>query len=169
MEKVFAPAATFTLKLASKPKRESNLKSNNISRICLAVVKEIDGEFKAVINLDKKYIRLKEGDELSNEQLVLPFTEKSLDLRDKTYVWLKKKDKYGHNVCIIRDSISAHLHPGIPEQYDVFKENCLLSGHIVRKDGKMYFNYEDLVATNYQIASYIIEINIDDTKPLFNK
>lgn len=168
MEKVFAPAA-FTIKLASKPKRETNLKGNNISRKCLAVVKEIDGEFKAVINLDKKYIRLKEGDELSNEQLVLPFTEKSLDLRDKLYVWLKKKDKYGHNVCIIRDSFTAHLHPGIPTQYDVFKENILISGHIVRKDGKMYFNYEDLVAFNYLNESYIIDINVDDTKPLFNK
>ena len=65
---------TFTIKPASKSKREysrldleSKRKSkptgSNISRKCYAVVKEIDGEFKAVINIDTKHIRLKKGDD----------------------------------------------------------------------------------------------------------
>lgn len=160
---------TFTIKVASKSKRESKSTGSNISRKCLAVVKEIDGEFKAVINIDNKHIYLKEGDKLSNEQLVLPFTEKSLDLKDKIYVFLKNKDKYGHYVCVIRDRNTAHFFPGTSIQYNTVHDNLLIAGHIIRKNGKMYFEYEDLVAHHYLAESYICNVNVDDTKPLFNK
>ena len=160
---------TFTIKLASKSKREVKSSGNNISRKCYAVVKVIDGEFKAVININKQHIRLKEGDELSDEQFILPFTEHSLDLKDKIYVFLKEKDKYGHYVCVIRDTITANLAPGIPAQYNAVHENLLLAGHIIRKNGKMYFEYEDLVANHYLSESRICDIKVDNTKPLFNK
>lgn len=167
MVKVFNPV--FTINLASKPKRESKPTGSNISRKCYAVVKEIDGEFKAVININKQHIRLKEGDELSSEQLVLPFTERSLDLKGKIYVFLKEKDKYGHYVCVIRDTMTANLSPDLPTQYNTVHENLLLAGHIIRKDGKMYFEYEDLVAYNYLSESRICDVKVDNTKPLFNK
>ena len=160
---------TFTIKPTSKSKRESKLTGSNISRKCYAVVKEIDGEFKAVINIDKKYIHLKEGDELSNEQLILPFTKRSLDLKDKIYVFLKEKDKYGHYICIIRNIMTANLSPGLPTQYNTVHENLLLAGYIIRKDGKMYFEYEDLVKHHYLSKSSLCEVKIDTTKPLFNK
>lgn len=167
MVKVFNPLST--INLASKPKRESKPTGSNISRKCYAVVKEIDGEFKAVININKQHIRLKEGDELSSEQLILPFTEKSLDLKGKTYVFLKEKDKYGHYVCVIRDTMNAELHPGLPIQYNTVHENLLLAGHIIRKNGIMYFEYEDLVAYHYLSESRICDVRVDNDKPLFNK
>lgn len=167
MIKLYIP--TFTIKPASKSKLESKPTGSNISRKCYAVVKEIDGEFKAVININKQYVRLKEGDELSNEQLILPFTERSLDLKGKIYVFLKEKDKYGHYVCIIRDIMTANLIPGLPIQYNTVHENLLLAGHIIRKNGKMYFEYEDLIAHHYLSESRICDVKVDDTKPLFNK
>lgn len=167
MVKVFNPV--FTINLASKPKRESKPTGSNISRKCYAVVKEIDGEFKAVININKQHIRLKEGDELSSEQLILPFTERSLDLKGKIYVFLKEKDKYGHYVCVIRDTMNAELHPGLPTQYNTVHENLLLAGHIIRKNGIMYFEYEDLVAYHYLSESRICDVRVDNDKPLFNK
>lgn len=167
MVKVFNPV--FAVNLASKPKRKFKLIGSNISRKCYAVVKEIDGEFKAVININKQHIRLKEEDELSNEQLILPFTERSLDLKDKIYVFLKEKDKYGHYVCIIRDTMTANLSPGLPIQYNTVHENLLLAGHIIRKNDKMYFEYEDLVAYHYLSESRICDVKVDNTKPLFNK
>ena len=167
MVKIHMP--TFTINVASKSKRKFKSTGNTISRKCYAVVKEIDGEFKAVININKQYIRLKEGDELSNEQLVLPFTEKSLDLKDKIYVFLKEKDKYGHYCCVIRDEFTAKWHPGLPIQYNAVHENLLLAGHIIRKNGIMYFEYEDLVAYHYLSKFHVSDIEVDDTKPLFNK
>lgn len=162
---------TFTINIASKPKviNESKSRSNAISRKCYAVVKEIEGELKAIINIDKNYICLKEGDEYSNEQIVLPFTEQSLDLKDKTYVFLKEKDKYGHYVCIIRTDINANLYPGLKTQYSAIHDNLLIAGHIIRKNGKMYFEYEDLIANHYLAECRIQSVKIDNTKPLFNK
>ena len=160
---------TLTIKPASKSKREPKPTGSNISRKCYAVVKEIDGEFKAVINIDKQHIRLKKGDELSNEQLILPFTERSLDLKGKIYVFLKEKDKYGHYVCVIRDRNTAHFFPGIPTQYNTIHDNLLIAGHIIRKNGKMYFEYEDLVAHHYLAESHICDVKVDNNKPLFNK
>ena len=170
MVKVFNPT-TFSIKLVSKPKKEikSTLSGSNISRKCYAVVVIIDGEYKAIVNYEKKNIYLREGGELSNEQLVLPFTEKSLSLKDKTHIWLKHKDKYGKHVCIIRDYITAHLHSGFGTQYSSVRENLLLAGHIVRKDGKMYFEYEDLVAYHYLSEYYLCKVKVDNSKPLFNK
>lgn len=162
---------TFSIKLASKPKKEtkSTVSGSNISRKCYAIVAIINGEYKAIVNYEKKPIYLYEGGELSNKQLVLPFTEKSLSLKDKIYVWLKHKDKYGKNVCIIRNNITANLHPGVDTQYNAVRENLLLAGHIVRKDGKMYFEYEDLVAYHYLAEHRLCEVKVDNTKPLFNK
>lgn len=160
---------SFTINIANKPKKESKFSGSKISRKCYAIVALIDGEYKAIINYEKKSIYIHEGGELSNEQLVLPFTEKSLSLQDKAYVWLKEKDKYGNHVCIIRDYMTAHLHPSVDTQYDAVKENLLLAGHIIRKDGKMYFEYEDLVKYNYLSESTICTVTIDNTKPLFNK
>lgn len=171
MVKVFNPS-TFSIKLASKPKKEtkSTVNGSNISRKCYAIVAVIDGEYKAIVNHEKKSIYLREDSDLSNEQLVLPFTEKSLSLKDKTYVWLKHKDKYGKHVCVIRNNyLTTHLHPGIDTQYDAIRENLLIAGHIVRKDGKMYFEYEDLIAYHYLAECHLCEVKVDNTKPLFNK
>ena len=167
MIKIFRP--TFTINLANKLKKKSKSSGNNISRKCYAIVALIDGEYKAIVNYENKNIYIYKDGELSNEQLVLPFTEKSLSLKDKIYVWLKEKDKYGHRVCVIRDYNTAHLHPGIDTQYDAVRENLLLAGHIIRKDDKMYFEYEDLVSYNYKTESYLCDVKVDNTKPLFNK
>lgn len=167
MVKVFNPI--FTIKPIVKQKRDSKLKNSIISRKCLAVVKIIDNEFKAVINIDKDTIKLDKTDTVSNEQLILPFTEKSLDLTGKIHVWLKYKDKYGHRICIIREQNSAILHPGFPDKYDALKENLLIAGHIIRKNGKMYFNYENLVKYHYLSKYYVNDVDINDDIPLFNK
>lgn len=167
MVKVFNP--TFTINLASKPKKESKQSGTNISRKCYAVVTIIDGEYKAIVNYEKNPIYIYEGGNLSNEQLVLSFTEESLSLKDKQYVWAKQKDNYGHNVCIIRDYMTAHFHPGVDGTYDALRKNLLIAGRIVRKNGKMYFKYEDLIAYHYLSKYKINDVEVDNTKPLFKK
>ena len=65
--------------------------------------------------------------------------------------------------------MTANLSPGLPTQYNTVHENLLLAGYIIRKDGKMYFEYEDLVKHHYLSKSSLCEVKIDTTKPLFNK
>ncbi len=164
--KLFTPS--FTIKIANKHKNKLKTDTNKISRKCLAIVVKIDNEFKAIINYEKNHICIKEGDTLSNEQIILPFTEQSFNLKNKIHVWLKEKDKYGYKVRVTRTEHIARLSPGTSTQYDVFKENMLILGYIIRKDGKMYFEYKELVSNNY-LSNYIHDIKIDNSKPLFNK
>lgn len=166
--KIFTPTV-FTIKIANKPKRISKKAKDVISCKCLAVVDIINGEYKAIVNYENKHFYLDEGSELINDKLLLPFTEESLSLRDKERVWLKEKDKYGHDVCIIRDSFKAHTFPGVPTQYNVLKKNLLISGYIVRRDNKMYFEYEDVVKYNYLAETSLSHPKIDSTQPLFKK
>lgn len=167
MTKVFLP--NFTINIASKPKQESR-GVPVISRKVLAIVAKIDNEYKAIINHEQKEVFYKEGDTTSTDKLILPFTEQSLSPKDKTYVWTKFKDKTTNKqICIIRDIITANLHPGTIDQYDTVIENLLIAGFIVRKDGKMLFKYTDLIAFHYANEGKINIVQIDETKPIFNK
>lgn len=168
MIKVFNPLL-LKLKVASKYKNRDNVKSKKVSRRCLAVVQIINNEYRAIININKYHIKLREGNELSNEQLVLPFTKKSLSLYDKTHVWSKTKDKYGHNICVVRNEDKVHFNPGLSTQYDALKENSLISGHIVKINNISYFEYEELVSFNYLSESHLVDVKIDEDKPLFIK
>lgn len=167
--KVFNPS--FNIVIASKPKRNINpkTKTNKTSRRCLAIVAKINNEFKAIVNYDKDVVDVTDSFTLKNEVLVLPFTERSLSLKDKERVWLKEKDKLGHSVCIIRDCTKTNVNPGIKDQYDVFKEDILIVGRIVKENGIMYFDYEDLISYNYKSENKLINVKIDDSKPLFSK
>ena len=165
--KIFYPS--FTINIAKKSVKRKLDNYVKVSRKCLAVIKIIEDEFKAIINIDNHNIKLHEGDELSTEQLVLPLTEQSFDLKGRQYVWYTRKDKYNNDICLIRDIDYSLLHPGLPHQYKAIKENLLLSGYIVRKNGRLYFNYEDVISFNYRSNHRTKEPKIDESKPLFNK
>lgn len=169
MVKVFMPA--FTINVVSKPKVKKNndISSNKCSRKCYAVVVKIDNEFKAVVNIDGNYDSIIEGDQFSNSRLTLSFTEESLNLKDKTHVFLKNVDKSGKQPVVIRTTEHCHYYPGLPTQYDAVKENLLIAGHVIRKNGKMYFDYEDLVKYHYLSKFKICNVKVDDNKPLFSK
>ena len=162
---------TFTINVVSKPKIKNNndISSNKCSRKCYAVVVKIDNEFKAVVNIDGNYDSVIEGDQFSNSKLTLPFTEESLELKGKTHVFLKDVDETGKQPVVIRTESQCHLHPGLPTQYDAVKENLLIAGHIIRKNGKMYFDYEDLVKYHYLAKFKLCDVKVDDNKSLFSK
>lgn len=150
---------SFKIKLASINKPKKQYSGTVISRKCIAIVIKIDGILKAKINTSPV--------EESDNFIVIDFTDKSLELKGKTYVFLKQKDKYNHFVCIIRDINKANLFPGLPCQYDVLHEGLVISGHIIRKDGKMYFNYEDLLSFK-EGSQFMEDVRIKEDKPLFN-
>lgn len=133
---------SFAIKLVSPSKVKRESKSFiKVGRKCQAVVISDDKQWKARLTTSPV-----EDERIPDEFLVLPFTDSSLSLKGKTHVFLKEKDKYGHYVCIIRDKLNAELHPGLNVQYNVFHEGLLISGHIVKKEGKHYFEYEELIA-----------------------
>lgn len=133
---------SFAIKLVSPSKVKRESKSFiKVGRKCQAVVILDDKQWKARLTTSPV-----EDERIPDEFLVLPFTDSSLSLKGKTHVFLKEKDKYGRYVCIIRNKLNAELHPGLNVQYNVFHERLLISGHIVKKEGKHYFEYEELIA-----------------------
>ena len=122
-----------------KVKRKNN-SFTKIGKKCNAVIINHDDELKA------KIITSPVEDSVQQEFLVLPLTPDSFNLKGKTYVFAKNKDEYGHYICIIRERINSIINPGLDTQYDALKEGLLISGHIVEKDNKRYFSYENIVA-----------------------
>ena len=150
----------FGVKLAAPVKtNKENKSSGKVSRRCLAVVICVYEQLRARVNTSPV--------EDEPEYITLPFTEDSYNLKGRTHVFLKEKDEHGH-ICIIRDILSANRNPGSPSQYDSLKENLLICGYIIRKEGKLYFDYEELVAFTER-GNHITEPKINYDKPLFIK
>lgn len=155
----------YRLKINIRPtiairKNQTSKGNSVISRLCLAVIDEIDGEFKALVRTSNS--------EDVMDKFCLPLTPKSLNLKDKIYVFSKTKDEYGNNVLIIRDKLKAHIFFGSPKQFTVVRKNCLISGYIVKIDGKMYFDYDNLIAFS-PTAEHLNPCNIDNSKSIFLK
>ena len=150
--------SSFTINVANKAKVERKTTKKSISRKCLAKVILDNGEYKAAINWKDL-----------NNILIIPFTNESLSLKGKTNVFSKVKDIHGHNICVIRTSEESNINPGTSTQYSPFRENLLIAGYIIRKDGKMLFDYSDLVAYAHDTEYFVNNIKIDESKPLFNE
>lgn len=152
---------SFTIKIANnnKPKRQYS-GNTKISRKCYAVVVKENGILKARIDTSPV-------EEIS-KLIIIPFTDRSFDLKGKTYVFYKNKDEHNHHVCRIRTTDQAELFPGLPTQYDALHENLLIAGYIVSKDGNLYFDYIDLVAFSETNNGYLEDVRINKDKPVFN-
>lgn len=148
MVKMFNPVFTINVASKVKVKRESSSSSTKLGKFCLAVVFKDEDKLKARLITSPV-----EDNDWFTEFHVIDFTEESFNLRGKTHVFLKERDKYGHRVCVIRNGYKkVYLSPGLDTQYDTLYEGLLVKGHIIKKNGKHYFNYEQLVAyTEYGV------------------
>lgn len=157
MRKLFLP--TFSINLARiKTKRETNTNVKSISRRCLAVVIEDDGILKACIEPN-------EHDNIT-DKVIIPFTERSFNLKGRTHVYSTKKDKNNRNILCIRDAWTSIHSPGTSEQYVTLKKNALISGKVIKLQNKMYFDYEELIAFN-SYCPHINSVRIDNDKAVF--
>lgn len=142
MAKVFHPNFTINIVSKVKAKQESKPKSLTFGKSCLAVVIKDEDKLKARLVTSPV-----EDNDWFNEFLVIDFTPESFSLKGKTHVFLKERNKYGKKVCVIRDNyLIRELYYGLDTQYDALHEGLLVRGHIIKKNGKHYFNYESLVA-----------------------
>lgn len=143
--------ATFTINLAkSKPKPKTTTKK---SKRMFGVVIDDDGVLKCRIQTNT------EDEDIQYE--VLPFTDMSFDLKNKTHVFLKNRDKYGKRVCILRNKNKAVLYSGQHPEFKVLDKGLLISGYIITIDNKRYFDYDKLVAF-HELGAHINEIQEDE-------
>lgn len=138
-------SGTFSFKLVPKKrviKHDGNrrLTTKLVRGVCMF----IDEEYK--IQLDAKVLKPDIIDKGQPDILVLRFTEESYELKGVTSVFSKKPDNKGRYTRYIRTETNAKFHPGDLEHYVPFCHNWVCSGHIVRRDGKLMFDFNECIA-----------------------
>lgn len=124
----------------------------NIAKMSKNIVKPTKykkvGDIKEVTIFkdDDEVFKVKVIDGETGNSSIIPLTPESYELKGKLYVFEKEKDKYNHYVCHIRDRNTAVFYPGSDEKYTSIIEGIVISGNIVIKDDKQYFDYKDFVA-----------------------
>jgi hypothetical protein len=155
------PLVGIKINIAKGNKRKRNVNSIEgtvISRVCRAIVIKDDDGFKAKINLDK---------DNNSDILLVPFTTKSYDIKGREIIFSKERIDNGRHRCIIRDKLKANTYNDV-ENYIPFRENIVITGDILRIDGKMYFRYREFISFSPFVEDYNPCLTRED-KPLFKK
>lgn len=143
----------------SKKKRNVNsIEGTVISRMCRAIVIKDDGGFKAKISL---------GNDDDSDVLLIPFTTESYNIKNKEVIFSKERIDNGRYRCIIREKHKASINNDT-EHYIPFRENIVITGNVLRIDGKMYFRYKQFVSFSPLAEDYNPCLTHED-KPLFKK
>lgn len=142
----------------NKKKRNVSTESNVISRVCRAIVIKDDEGFKAKIVVDN---------EENSDILLIPFTTESYNIKGKEIIFSKERIDDGRFRCVIRDKASAILYNDV-EHYIPFRENIVVTGNIVRINGKMYFRYKEFISFSPFVEDYKPCLTHED-KSLFKK
>lgn len=151
----------FTFKAVKPKKKRSSNTYKRITKLCYCeCVADENGEWKAKISL--------KNDIINPDIMLLPFTEKSYNLKGKTIVFSTQKDKLGIPIQIIRTQLHATVYPGTPEQYTPFRENFIYKGYVVRYKDVLYFDIVEAIG-HYKYYSAILNETLDDNElePLF--
>ena len=111
-----------------------------------------------LISINVKSLKPEIIDKGQPDLLILPFTEESYDLKGICSVFDRNPDKKGKYIRYIRNETSAKIMPGSPERYVPFCHNWVCSGYIVRRNGKLMFDFNDCIALN----GYGVFINEDE-------
>lgn len=142
----------------NKKKRNTSTDNNVISRVCRAVVIKDDEGFKAKISINN---------EEDSDILLIPFTTESYNIKGKEVIFSKERIDDGRFVCLIRDKASSKLYNNV-ECYTPLRENIVITGNILRIDGKMYFRYKEFISFSPFVEDYRPCLTHED-KPLFKK
>ena len=133
-----------SFKLVPK-KRKPNINADK--KITLKLIKGVcfkEGEeFKIRINV--KELKPNIIDKGQPDILILDFTEESYELKGITSVWDRNPDKNGKYIRYIRSETKAKFHPGSPERYVPFCNNWICSGYIIRRNGKLMFDFNECI------------------------
>ena len=90
-----------------------------------------------------------------------------LMLKGKEIIFSKERIDEGRFRCIIRDKALANLYNDV-KHYIPFRENIVITGNIVRINGKMYFQYKEFISFSPFVEDYRPCLTHED-KPLFKK
>lgn len=97
---------------------------------------------------------ISEDDKLYNN-MILPFTKKSYELKGCTNIFSRTKDEHNNYVRYVRNEEKAKTFPGDPNKYVPFAPNWIVKGDIIKEDLVLKFDFKNLLT----IKGYNIMIN----------
>ena len=147
----------FTIKPSAlkKPKAPSDNKKY-LTKILYCVAHNTDNGWRAYINT--------RGLEGYEDLTILPFTEKSFELKGRRDVFLHHKDSTGHWVRIMRNQTDSIISPGSPEVYCTLCENDCFTGHIMKVDGVLQFDMSSYKGTANEYYAQLTRTNRKDNE-----
>ena len=147
----------FTIKPSAlkKPKTPSNNKKY-LTKTLYCVAHNTEDGWKAYINT--------RGLEGYEDLTILPFTEKSFELKGRRDVFLHHKDSTGHWVRIMRGQTDSIISPGSPEVYCTLCENDCFTGHIMKVDGVLQFDMSSYKGTANEYYAQLTRTNRKDNE-----
>lgn len=111
-----------------------------ISAITQGLVTVENGEYKCHIFAD--------DNTTSSGDIILPFTERSYDLKGRETIFDKVRNDDEKKIRYIRTHVQALTFPGDPNKFVPFGPNWIIKGYIVEKENKKYFDFVDLLTIN---------------------
>lgn len=133
MKTVLARISGLSFKPVISKTKHTESSYKEITKILYCLAKRNDkGEWEAHVNT--------KGLDGYENITILPFTEKSFDLKGRYDVFRTKKDKHNHWVRIIRDYNETLTSLSDVQGLTTLCENCVFSGYIVKVNGIKQFN-----------------------------
>lgn len=133
-----------SFKLVPKKHRVVNTDKNLTTKLIRGICIKEGDDYK--IQLDIKALKPNIIDEGQPDLLLLDFTEESYNLKGLNSIFSREKDERGKYTQYIRDDSKAKFHPGNIEKYVPFCHNWVCSGYIIRRNGKMLFDFNQCIA-----------------------
>lgn len=130
--------------LVDKQRKPKNINNKRLTNLIKGVCLKEGDTYK--ISLDVKTLKPNIIDKGLPDLLVLDFTEESYNLKGVTSVFDRKPDKNGKFTRYIRNESRCRVFPGDPERLVPFCNNWVCSGYIVKRDGKLMFDFNDCIA-----------------------
>ena len=139
----------FTFRLTPVKKAKEHKPSKQITCLLYAqAIKREDGTWFARVKT--------KGFEGYKDITVLPFSEKTFELKGKTDVFYHKPDKKGYYTRIIRTEEDSIRYPGNKEDYCPLCDKCIFQGYIIKMLDGLYFDIVNFVGT-YSESGYLID------------
>lgn len=132
-------------KFINKKKKPKTNTDKRISKLVRGICIKDGEEFK--ISIDARFLKTDVIKEESNPDLILlPFTEESYKLKNINSIFSKVPDKKGKYIRLIRSDWDCKFSDGNMEMYVPFCNNWVCSGHIIRRNNILMFDFNECIA-----------------------
>ena len=118
-------------------------KSKTISKPSVKIEAKNKRGYVILENEEYKVSLINESDGVHN-RTILPFTKRSYDLKGKTSIFTKTKNKYGYT-RYVRTEDKAKVFPGDSDIYVPFAPNWIVKGDIINDKEVLKFDFVELL------------------------